>query len=67
MLPLQPFFSPSRLIRSLAAGWQMVIPTLSLFRNREVLINCWRLVQLDRGRFAGVGARSRGQTTRPIH
>lgn len=32
-------------LTSLAAGSQVVIPTPSLFRNREVLANYWRLVQ----------------------
>jgi fatty-acyl-CoA synthase len=32
-------------LTSLAAGSQVVIPTTSLFRNREVLANYWRLVQ----------------------
>ena len=32
-------------LTALAAGSQVVIPTTSLFRNREVLANYWRLVQ----------------------
>ena len=73
MLSLQPLFSPSRPIRSLVdvryltAGWQVVILTLSLFRNREVLANYWRLIQRHRGRVAGFGARPQGRTTRFIH
>ncbi len=35
-------------LTSLSAGMQVVIPTTALFRNREVLRNYWRLVEIHR-------------------